>query len=54
MNKLWPTEDKNYFAYHFLQPLPKEACILLSQEPVSNMQVLAKKADGITALHQPQ
>jgi hypothetical protein len=53
MNKLKPADEKQFFAYHFLNRLPREVRILLSQEPVSNMRALAAKADALMALHVP-
>jgi hypothetical protein len=54
MSKLKPADDKQYFAYFFLQRLPREVRILLSQEPVADMRALAEKADALIALHVPQ
>jgi hypothetical protein len=54
MEKLKPADDKQYFAYMFLQRLPCEVRVLLSREPVDNMRLLAEKADAFMALHQPQ
>jgi hypothetical protein len=54
MNKLKPADDKQFFAYFFLQRLPREVRILLSQEPVADMRALAEKADALMALHVPQ
>jgi hypothetical protein len=54
MSKFRPADDKHFFAYHFLQRLPREVCVLLSRESVDNMQALAEKADGFMALHRPQ
>jgi hypothetical protein len=54
MTKFRPAEDKHFFAYHFLQRLPREVRVLLSRESVDNMQALAEKADGFMALHRPQ
>jgi hypothetical protein len=53
MNKLKPADDKQFFAYFFLNRLPREVRILLSQEPVSDMRALAAKADALMALHVP-
>jgi hypothetical protein len=52
--KFQPTEDNHFFAYHFLQRLPREARVLLSQEECRDMQALSEKADGLRALHLPQ
>jgi hypothetical protein len=54
MEKLKPADDKQYFAYMFLQRLPREVRVLLSKEPIDNMRQLAEKADAYMALHQPQ
>jgi hypothetical protein len=54
MSKLKPADEKQYFAYFFLQRLPREVRILLSQEPVADMRALAEKADALMALHVPQ
>jgi hypothetical protein len=53
MNKLKPADEKQFFAYFFLNRLPREVRILLSQEPVSDMRALAAKADALMALHVP-
>jgi hypothetical protein len=42
MSKLQPADHKQYFAYFFLQRLPGEVGILLSQEPVADMRALAE------------
>jgi hypothetical protein len=54
MNKLKPADNDQYFAYFFLQRLPREVRILLSQEPVADMCGLAAKADALMVLHVPQ
>jgi hypothetical protein len=54
MNKLKPADNEQYFAYFFLQRMPREVRILLSQEPVADMRGLAAKADALMALHVPQ
>jgi hypothetical protein len=53
MNKLKPADEKQFFAYFFLNRLPRKVRILLSQELVSDMRALAAKADALTALHVP-
>jgi hypothetical protein len=53
MNKLKPADEKQFFAYFFLNRLPREVRILLSQDPVSDMRALAAKADALMALHVP-
>jgi Reverse transcriptase (RNA-dependent DNA polymerase) len=45
MNKLKPADEKQYFAYFFLQRLPQEVRILLSQEPVAD---LSSRLEGCT------
>jgi hypothetical protein len=45
MSKYRPADNKHFFAYHFLQRLPREVRVLLSRKQVENMQVLAEKAD---------
>jgi hypothetical protein len=54
MNKLKSADNEQYFAYFFLQRLPREVRILLSQEPVADMCSLVAKADALMALHVPQ
>jgi hypothetical protein len=54
MNKLRPKEDHHFFAYHFLQRMPWEVRVLLSQDCCKDMQALAEKADVLMALHLPQ
>jgi hypothetical protein len=54
MEKLKPSNEQQYFAYHFLQRLPREVRVLLMREPIDNMRALAEKADAFMALHQPQ
>jgi hypothetical protein len=54
MEKLKPSNEAQYFAYHFLQRLPREVRVLLTREPIDNMRALAEKADAYMALHQPQ
>jgi hypothetical protein len=53
MNKLKPAGGKQFFAYFFLNRLPREVHILLLQELVSDMLALAAKADALMALHAP-
>jgi hypothetical protein len=54
MSKHKPDEDHHFFAYHFLQRLPREVRVLLAREDCKNMQAVAEKADGLMALHLPQ
>jgi hypothetical protein len=49
MNKLRPKEDHHFFAYHFLQRMPWEVRVLLSQDCCKDMQTLAEKAEGLMA-----
>jgi hypothetical protein len=54
MERLKPADNEQYFAFMFLQRLPREVRVLLSGEPIANMRLLAEKADALMALHQPQ
>jgi hypothetical protein len=54
MEKYRPAEDHHFFAYHFLQRMPKEVRILLATDDCKDMRALAEKADGLMALHLPQ
>jgi hypothetical protein len=54
MVKFRPSEDHNFFAYLFLQRLPKEVRVLLARDDCKDMQALAEKADGLMALHTHQ
>jgi hypothetical protein len=54
MNKLRPADDAHLFAFLFLQWLPREVRVLLADQDVSNMQVIAEKADNLVAYHRPQ
>jgi hypothetical protein len=40
-----------FFVYLFLQRLPREVRILLSNDDVSNMQAIVEKADGLITYH---
>jgi hypothetical protein len=51
MVKFRPASDHHFFAYLFLQRLPKEVRVLLAREDCEDMQALAEKADGLMALH---
>jgi hypothetical protein len=44
MQKYRPPKDEHFFAYHFLQRLPREIRVLLAREDQSDMQKLAEKA----------
>ena len=54
MNKLRPANDAAFFAYHFLQRLPREVRILLAHDDYTDMRALAEKADQLAAMHTPQ
>jgi hypothetical protein len=54
MQKLRPPRDDQFFAWAFLQQLPREVRVLLAHDDHSDMRKLAEKADGLLALHQPQ
>jgi hypothetical protein len=54
MEKFRPAEDHHFFAYHFLQRMPREVRILLARDDCKDMRALAEKADGLMALHLPQ
>jgi hypothetical protein len=53
MQKLRPLKDEHFFIYHFLQCLPKEVRILLAHNDFADTRMLAEKADGLMAIHQP-
>jgi hypothetical protein len=54
MVKFRPSEDHHFFAYLFLQRLPKEVRVLLARDDCKDMQALAEKVDGLMALHTHQ
>jgi hypothetical protein len=54
MQKLRPPRDDQFFAWAFLQRLPREVRVLLAHDDHTDMRKLAEKADGLLALHQPQ
>jgi hypothetical protein len=54
MERFKPKDMQSFYAYHFLQRLPREIRVLLAQDDLSNMAALAEKADQLIALHQPQ
>jgi hypothetical protein len=54
MDKLKPKDPNSFYAYHFLQRMPREVCILLAHNDLQDMIALAEKADQLMALHQPQ
>jgi hypothetical protein len=53
MQKLRPPRDEAFFAWAFMQRLPREVRVLLAQDD-THMHRLAEKADTLMALHQPQ
>jgi hypothetical protein len=54
MERLRPPNDSHFFMYHFLQRLPREVRIQLTDEDPAEPQKIADKADKLKALHQPQ
>jgi hypothetical protein len=54
MTKFRPKDDYHFFAYHFLQRLPREIRVLLARDCCRDLQALAEKADALMALHLPQ
>jgi hypothetical protein len=54
MQKLRPPQDKAFFAWAFIQRLPREVRVLLAQDDTLDMRKLAEKADALVALHQSQ
>jgi hypothetical protein len=50
MEKFRPAEDHHFFAYHFLQRMPREVRILLARDDCKDMRALAEKADSLMAL----
>jgi hypothetical protein len=54
MQKLRPLRDEAFFAWAFIQRLPREVRVLLVQDDTSDMRKLAEKAEALVALHQPQ
>jgi hypothetical protein len=54
MQKLRPAQDEAFFAWAFIQRLPREVRVLLAQDDTSDMRKIAEKADALVALHQPQ
>jgi hypothetical protein len=52
MQKLQPPRDEAFFAWAFMQRLPREVRVLLAQDD-THMRRLAEKADTLMALHQP-
>jgi hypothetical protein len=54
MAKYRPKDDHHFFAYFFLQRLPREIRILLARDCSKDIQALAEKADELMALHIPQ
>jgi hypothetical protein len=54
MQKLLPPQDEAFFAWAFIQRLPREGRVLLAQDDTSDMWKLTEKANALVALHQPQ
>jgi hypothetical protein len=54
MDKLKPKDPNSFYAYHFLQWMPREVRLLLARKDLSDMRALAAEADDLMALHQPQ
>jgi hypothetical protein len=54
MSRFRPKEDHHFFAYHFLQRLPREIRVLLARDCCKDLQAVAEKADALMALHLPQ
>jgi hypothetical protein len=54
MERLKLADKDQYFAYMFLQRLPREVRVLLTKEPIDSMRALAEKADTFIVLHQLQ
>jgi hypothetical protein len=46
--------DSPFFFYFFLQRLPREIRVLLSEEDPRDIRAIAEKADRLAALHVPQ
>jgi hypothetical protein len=47
-------EASPFFAYLFLQRLPREIRVLLADDDTANMRAIAEKADRYLVLHTPQ
>jgi hypothetical protein len=54
MQKLRPAADDAFFTWAFLQCLPCEIRVLLSQNDHTDMRAVAEKADDLVAIHQPK
>jgi hypothetical protein len=56
MIELCPRDQHNspFFFYFFLQPLPRETRVLLSEESPADIRRVAEKADRLMVLHCPQ
>jgi hypothetical protein len=54
LDKFKPRDMHSFYAYHFLQRMPREVRVLLAREDASNMGLLAEKADELMSLHLPQ
>jgi hypothetical protein len=47
-------EDHHFFAYHFLQRMPREVRVLLARDCSKDIHALAKKVDVLMSLHLPK
>lgn len=47
-------ENSPFFAYFYLQRLPREMRVQMSEDDQADLRALAKKANGLTSLHAPQ
>jgi hypothetical protein len=54
MQKLRPAADDAFFAWAFLQRLPREIRVLLALDDHADMRAVAEKADDLVAIHQPK
>jgi hypothetical protein len=54
MLRFRPKEDHHFFAYHFLQRMPREVRVLLARDCSKDIRALAEKADELMSLHLPQ
>jgi hypothetical protein len=54
MKKLRPASDDAFFAWAFLQRLPREIRVLLARDDHTDMRAVTEKADDLVAVHQPK
>jgi hypothetical protein len=54
MDKLKPKDPNRFYAYYFLQRMPRVVRILLAHDDLQDMRALAEKADLLMALYQLQ